>query len=682
MFKALVGVDIKLVAALMLVLLLAVLPVNIASLNNVSSSIDESRHIAIVAVATLPNGSYTGVSADLYVRVTCPGSGHVYVETYPLSEIDLQASTRVAALVASQITNRSFYSCDFFTSIKSDSPIVGGPSASGVTSVAFAAALLGMPLSNSVVMTGMIMPDGSIGPVGGLKYKLEAAASRGAKVFLIPYGQTADIEYEVVTRRVGPFIYQQVVPVAIDLISYGHQLGIEVIPVANVYEALQIFSNGLFKAPTSKVNTEVIDRINAMLRPVLSTWVANNSRYINEIISESKSIENEALNSISGLTRRYVTNTLSNIDSNINSFIKTAEDLANSGQLYSSASAYFSALIYAYWRLYLLNSILNRDYIANQAIAINNSASRVIDYVNSYVMGREVLDLGTLSVAVNTLDRAYEALIYLNRSLASQDILTSSQLLAYSSARLYSANQWLTLFNYSYTGVGVKSNDIGDISLHVKALARNIYSYIISFTSSTQIPQDILSDASIRYEMMLRSVGGLDKLTLGISSISYMYLTLISTFTQNLDAAVDALNRTVGITLTLLGDAVPIDAPLYMDLIRAYSGDKQTAAYMLARLSILLSVYRVIRGVAMEELHTSTAPQQAQQSVSTCTATPSTVTSLTTVAIPTYITVTVTEGANANIPPSSVALIAVLTFTLGILLGIATHHYTANRRHS
>jgi len=682
MFKALVGVDIKLVAALMLVLLLAVLPVNIALLNNVSSSIDESRHIAIVAVATLPNGSYTGVSADLYVRVTCPGSGHVYVETYPLSEIDLQASTRVAALVASQVTNRSFYSCDFFTSIKSDSPIVGGPSASGVTSVAFAAALLGMPLNNSVVMTGMIMPDGSIGPVGGLKYKLEAAASRGAKVFLIPYGQTADVEYEVVTRRVGPFIYQQVVPVAIDLISYGHQLGIEVIPVANVYEALQIFSNGLFKAPTSKVNTEVIDRINAMLRPILSTWVANNSRYINEIISESKSIENEALDSISGLTRRYVTNTLSNIDSSINSFIKTAEDLANSGRLYSSASAYFSALIYAYWRLYLLNSILNRNYIANQAIAINNSVSRVIDYVNSYVMGREMLDLGTLSVAVNTLDRAYEALIYLNRSLAAQDILTSSQLLAYSSARLYSANQWLTLFNYSYTGIGVKSSDIGDISLHVEALARNIYSYIISFTSSTQIPQDILLDASIRYEMMLRSVGGLDKLTLGISSISYMYLTLISTFTQNLDAAVDALNRTVGITLTLLGDAVPIDAPLYMDLIRAYSGDKQTAAYMLARLSILLSVYRVIRGVAMEELRTSTAPQQAQQNVSTCTATPSTVTSLTTVTIPTYITITATEGANASIPPPSVALIAILTFTLGILLGIATHHYTTNRRHS
>ncbi|ADM27280.1 conserved hypothetical protein [Ignisphaera aggregans DSM 17230] len=700
MLRILGNTSIKLLVTLVLISLI-ILSSNILTLNSFSI-VDESRHVVIVAVSTLPNGSYTGVSADLYVRVVCPGSGHVYVETYPLSEIDLQASTRIAALVASQIANRSFYSCDFFTSIKSDSPIIGGPSASGVTAVAFTAALLGMPLNESIVMTGMIMPDGSIGPVGGLKYKLEAAASRGAKIFLVPYGQTTDVEYRVVTTRRGPFIYQQIVPVTIDLISYGHQLGVEVIPVANVYEALQIFTNGLFRAPTPRINTEVIDKVNNMLKPVLSIWIDNISKHIDNIINESKSIESKALNSFSGWTRYYIINALSNIDNMMNSYISTAKSLADSGQLYSSSSSYFSALIYAYWRLYLLKSILNNSYIANQATSINSSIYRIIDNVNTYIMYRPIVDLTTLSIAINTLDRAYEALIYLNRSLASQDILTSSQLLAYSSARLYTANLWLSLFNYSYTGTEISSSDIDNMSIYVEALARNIYSYIISFSSSIQLPQDIFSEASTRYEMMVESKRSLDKLTLGISSISYMYLTLISVFTQNLDATIDALNRTIGITLTLLGNAIPIDVPLYMDLIKTYSGDKQTAIYMLARLSMLLSIYRIIHGTAMGRLYTTTSPQTVQQYTNVCIITPITILSISTTTIPMCITTTTslytssissretitltithTEKAMAtNIFLFDIVAIAILTLVLGLLLGIIIFRSSVVRRYS
>ncbi len=689
---------IKLIATSVLILLI-ILSTNILALNT-SSIIDESRHIVIVAVATLPNGSYIGVSADLYVRVICPGSGHVYVETYPLSEIDLQASTRIAALVASQIVNRSFYSCDFYTSIKSDSPIIGGPSASGVTSVAFAAALLGIPLNNSVVMTGMIMPDGSIGPVGGLKYKLEAAASRGAKIFLVPYGQTTDIEYRIVTTKRGPFIYQQVVPITIDLVSYGRQLGIEVIPIANVYEALQIFTNGLFRAPIPKINTEVINRMNDVLKQILRIWINNISNHIDSIISESRSIESKALNSLSGWTRYYIIDTLSNIDNSINSSINTAKNLANSDQLYASASSYFSALIYAYWKLYLLSSILDNNYIVNQAISINNSIYRIINYVNNYIANKPIVDLTTLSIAINTLDRAYEALIYLNRSLTSQDILTSSQLLAYSSARLYTANLWLSLFNYSYTEVEIGSSDIDNMSIYVEALARNIYSYIISFSSNVLLPQNIFSDANIRYEMMLKSGRSLDKLTLGISSISYMYLTLISVFTQNLDATIDALNRTIGITLTLLGNAIPIDVPLYMDLIKTYSKDKQITIYMLARLSMLLSLYRIILETAMSRFYSTTIPQLTHQYTNVCITTSITTSLVSTTTIPMYITTTVytpsivtsretitltvtyTERTIGTISLYDIVIIAILTLVLGLLLGIAIFRSLAMRKYS
>ncbi|MCS7099733.1 MAG: hypothetical protein NZ925_05270, partial [Sulfolobales archaeon] len=47
------------------------------------------REMTVVAVTSLPNGTYVGVSAKLSVQVVCPGGGGVYVETLPLSHIDL-----------------------------------------------------------------------------------------------------------------------------------------------------------------------------------------------------------------------------------------------------------------------------------------------------------------------------------------------------------------------------------------------------------------------------------------------------------------------------------------------------------------------------------------------------------------------------------------------------------------
>ena len=38
------------------------------------------------------------------------------------------------------------------------------------------------------MMTGMINPDGTVGPVGGILEKIMGANSKGIKVFLIPSG--------------------------------------------------------------------------------------------------------------------------------------------------------------------------------------------------------------------------------------------------------------------------------------------------------------------------------------------------------------------------------------------------------------------------------------------------------------------------------------------------------------
>jgi uncharacterized protein len=550
--------------------------------------IDESRHVVIVAVAQLSNGSYTGVAADLFARVSCPGSGHVYVETFPLAEIDLQASTRVAAIIASTVANVSFWSCNFYASIRSDSPIVGGPSASGVTAVAFAAALLRLPINESVVMTGMIMPDGSIGPVGGVYYKLQAAISRGARMFLVPYGQTTDIVYTVVAQRVGPLTVYRTVSQTVNLTSYGASHGVVVKPVANIYEALSIFTGGLFSYSIGGYG-EAVAAIYNSVAPSLKSGIDNMKKEVSNVVNSSKTIEQRALSTSYAYSLSQL---LHDIDNGISSYTSLGRDLEAQSQLYSAASAYFQALIYAYWRLHLLNAVISRSYLSDVAKELRSRIYDLLEVVWS--MSKQPLDISKLSILINTVDRLYEALIYVNRSASASYLDVATQYLAVASARISTAEFWLSLFNLSTAPLGrvIEPGDLENLSAVISALAQNIYSYIIAFSSQTAIPQNLVSEAQARYSLMLSANTSIDRMSLGISSVSYMYLTLLYMFMLSESASLEALNKTIEISLTLLRSSLPLDVPLLLELSRAGGADAKL--YNTARLSMLLSTYTTL----------------------------------------------------------------------------------------
>jgi uncharacterized protein len=550
--------------------------------------IDESRHVVIVAVAQLSNGSYTGVAADLFARVSCPGSGHVYVETFPLAEIDLQASTRVAAIIASTVANVSFWSCNFYASIRSDSPIVGGPSASGVTAVAFAAALLRLPINESVVMTGMIMPDGSIGPVGGVYYKLQAAISRGARMFLVPYGQTTDIVYTVVAQRVGPLTVYRTVSQTVNLTSYGASHGVVVKPVANIYEALSIFTGGLFSYSIGGYG-EAVAAIYNSVAPSLKSGIDNMKKEVSNVVNLSKTIEQRALSTSYAYSLSQL---LHDIDNGISSYTSLGRNLEAQSQLYSAASAYFQALIYAYWRLHILNAVISRSYLSDVAKELRSRIYDLLEVVWS--MSKQPLDISKLSILINTVDRLYEALIYVNRSASASYLDVATQYLAVASARISTARFWLSLFNLSTAPLGrvIEPSDLENLSAVISALAQNIYSYIIAFSSQTAIPQNLFSEAQARYSLMLSANTSIDRMSLGISSVSYMYLTLLYMFMLSESASLEALNKTIEISLTLLRSSLPLDVPLLLELSRAGGADAKL--YNTARLSMLLSTYTTL----------------------------------------------------------------------------------------
>ncbi len=630
--------------------------------------IDNGNSVRIVAVNILPNGSYVGVVAELNARVTCPGAGHIFVETLPLSQLDLQASTRVAAIVASRLVGVDFMSCDFFVSIKAESPIVGGPSASAVTSLVFAASLLGLKVSDEVIMTGMIMPDGSVGPVGGLKVKLEAAARVGAKKFLIPYGQTYDVDYVTVEERRGNVVIYRTQQVVVDLIDYGRRLGVEVIPVANIYEALEILTNGRFKAPGIHDSLNVLSKLELMTNPIFAEWVRDIKNEVVKYVNEGNSAKGEVLKTLSGSNLMYVRNLLNSIESSLNDTLRRANELEDQQLLYAASSAYFQAFTYAKWRYHLLKTLLNSSYLTSEARRIESSTMALIDEVHDLVGDR--VDLGMVNVLANVLERAYDALMYLNNSLNSQEISKSTYYLGLADARMHTARLWLKLSERSLTGKLISAGDLDNMVINIESLVQNIYAYILALSDTAATQSDIFNEAYTRYVLMQSLSNNLEKFAVGLGSLGYMYLTLFSMFTNNYSASAEALNRTITMTLSILNTAAPIDAIAYLELAKAYTSDPQYQTYMLARLSMLLSTYLSLKYVGSSAPSTTptAAPPQCQVTVTRTITVTNTVTLTTTLERESL--TGVVSGAQ-DFTTSLLALLLVLLMAI-LLFGVRT----------
>lgn len=69
---------------------------------------------------------------------------------------------------------------------------INGPSAGGILTVGLLAAFQGQSLAPGITMTGTITADGSIGPVGGVLTKIEAAAREGFTTVVLPVSLTRD----------------------------------------------------------------------------------------------------------------------------------------------------------------------------------------------------------------------------------------------------------------------------------------------------------------------------------------------------------------------------------------------------------------------------------------------------------------------------------------------------------
>jgi uncharacterized protein len=115
---------------------------------------------------------------------------------------------------------------------------IDGPSAGALTTVAVLSCLLGDTVKPDVTMTGTLNPDGTIGPVGGIYYKLDGALDAGMTIVLIPAGQ----RYEYVDE----------LEAMADLVARGRTLGLRVVEVSTIYQAYELLTGQQLARPSGQ----------------------------------------------------------------------------------------------------------------------------------------------------------------------------------------------------------------------------------------------------------------------------------------------------------------------------------------------------------------------------------------------------------------------------------------------
>lgn len=185
----------------------------------------------VTRAASDPNGSVEKYGEcndfDLVLGGSVPGRIQIGVTESVLGGAGQlwTASLWQAALTASQYSDFNPLAQQATLSITGN---IDGPSAGGLLTVGVLAGIHKHSIDPQMTMTGTINPDGEIGPVGGIPYKIEGAARAGKKVVLIP--AINRFEYDPRTEKTA------------DLLEHGSANGVEVRLVRNIWQAYREFT--------------------------------------------------------------------------------------------------------------------------------------------------------------------------------------------------------------------------------------------------------------------------------------------------------------------------------------------------------------------------------------------------------------------------------------------------------
>jgi len=464
------------------------------------------RNVTVYAPAVaITDQGYVGVISTITVTIQSNGSGRVFVDTLPLTEVDMQGSARLAVKVASALVENDENcdinpsSFDYFFVVRTSSPIIGGPSAGGIMTVATISLLENWALSNTTVMTGMINPDGSIGPIGGIIQKIDAANSVGASHFLVPYGQGTYTEMVTTTDIVNGIPRIVTRPVTRNVEDYAmNTYGMSVTEVEDINQALENFTGYRFFFNNNVNNLTTEDYINSM-KPLATTLLDEAQQtYDNaDLKLDNSSIPNKYPN--------YYKNDIAEYLDTSKERLKQSEEAYENETYYTSTSKSFQSLIYSRFVLYACD-YWDPDYesfiedLITEVKSIYENAS--IDAKSAEIKG--YISLQTVGAAQRRASEAKQYLdsaesMYDNGLSFYSDILDFLYRLSFVVERSNSFGWWLNIGSFFNETGNLERSSIENLTLEYieDAQQATIYSGILlqEIGSATTDSSNYLSNA-------------------------------------------------------------------------------------------------------------------------------------------------------------------------------------------
>ncbi|VVB95054.1 Lon protease [uncultured archaeon] len=415
--------------------------------------------VPLVADRSTTDGGDEGVLLGATVIVQ-NGTGHVFVDTSPYTQVDLQGSARLAAMVASDEMGVDQKAYDFYYIIDISSPIIGGPSAGGALTVATIAAMNKWTLKPGVVMTGMINPDGSIGPVGGIPFKLEAAAAKNTSLFLIPEGQSTVTVQKTITTKKGAFEYFNVKEETVDVIELGKKLNVEVKEVGTIQDVVLAFTGNTITKP--EINGTVLT-----------------SNYLDLLEPLATSMKQEANGIYEGAA---ASNPQGPLIVQSKDILDRAETMYKDQKYYAATSLYFQAMFNmrtSNWNDGYARAADKEQYLmelVNKVDTQINSSETALESFKSY----GVSDVSAIGAAESRIMAARVKLDEARKTNNSDEKIAS---LAFANERARTAQWWLTLA--IPTDKVIPENILKDRAGWYLSQAKSINTYMIELVTES-----------------------------------------------------------------------------------------------------------------------------------------------------------------------------------------------------
>ncbi|MBI4150215.1 hypothetical protein HY488_02305 [Candidatus Woesearchaeota archaeon] len=434
-----------------------------------TSGVRNQAHVKLLAVTESGNKTYGGSIANLYIDVK-EGTGRVFIDTLPASKLDTQMSTRLARSIACKYVDVDCSALDFFYTIRANSAIVGGPSAGAAVAVVTVAVLKNLELREDVAITGTISSGNLIGPVGGLKDKIDAAATNGITTVLIPIGERSQKLEENET---------------IDLVEYGKIMNLTIIEVGTLDKVMQQFTGRSFEKPEKDI--------------VINPWYRDTMEMLADQLCNRSNVLQATMN-------KNMLKNNKNISEQVLADVTVAQNLtkqggeaSDRGDHYSSASYCFGANV-VYGRVLLQ---LEDPTIREFRQKINQTKASILT-LNKAIAEKEIVTITDLEAYMVVKDRLIEANEHLGlgeENLKKHDEDAAIMELAYANERLHSALSWNEFFGKEGKHFRINKDDLAESCTSKLSEAQEFYQYIdLIFPQILTEAQEQLEKAAIDKE--------------------------------------------------------------------------------------------------------------------------------------------------------------------------------------